>query len=133
MTIGTSYFVSLSAAVRYYKPYGTDKANVEQKIAEGEIHIGKPPVKPGEKLFKIDDGTRYAIENVPVPSGPSDGVDSRMFHFRGQSPLSRSQAGAFARYLKTQFPWLGTDDEANGADTVAELADVYQNLREFSR
>lgn len=59
--IGTAYFVSLHAAYRYYRPYGTDKAAVDQKIAEGEIHIGKPPLQPGDVLTVIDEGTRYQI------------------------------------------------------------------------
>lgn len=39
---GTSYFTSLGAAVRYYKDYGYDRTDVQQKINNGEIHIGKP-------------------------------------------------------------------------------------------
>lgn len=61
MTYGTSNFVSLSAAVRYYKDYGYDKADVQRKIREGEIHIGKPSLKPGERLGLTDGGKRYTI------------------------------------------------------------------------
>lgn len=65
-TWGTSYFVSRSAAERYYKPYGyVDVVEaVTRKLAEGEIHIGKPELKPGQKLVTVDDGTRYAIEEA---------------------------------------------------------------------
>jgi hypothetical protein len=63
MTTGTSHFVSIAHAVRYYTPYGYDnpRATVERKIAEGEIHIGKPTLKQGDKLITVDGGTRYAI------------------------------------------------------------------------
>ena len=71
MTYGTSYFASLSAAVRYYKAYGEDRADVERKVAEGSIHIGRPPLKAGDKLTLIDGGTRYAItsKNPAVKPG----------------------------------------------------------------
>lgn len=66
MTIGTSYFTSESAAIRYYRDYenGSTVAAtraVATKLREGSIHIGEPPVKLGERLSIIDDGARYAI------------------------------------------------------------------------
>ncbi len=67
ITYGTSYFVSRAMAVRYYRPYAaedTPKSAVEcvdRKLADGEIHIGKPPLKDGDTLTIIDEGTRYAI------------------------------------------------------------------------
>lgn len=66
--IGTSYFVDEAAARKYYRPYTSYPMNmykfVEAKIAAGEIHIGKPPLKSGERLIVIDEGTRYAIEET---------------------------------------------------------------------
>jgi hypothetical protein len=59
---GTANFVSKAAAVRYYRDYGFDAADVDRKIAEGEIHIGKPTLKPGDRLVVVYNGTRYAIE-----------------------------------------------------------------------
>ena len=61
LTVGTSYFVNQKAAQRYYRDYGLDVFDVVRKITEGEIHVGKPTLKPGETLSVIDDGTRYAI------------------------------------------------------------------------
>lgn len=61
MTYGTSNFVSLSAATRYYRDYGYDAADVKEKIRDGEIHIGKPSLKPGERLGLTDGGKRYTI------------------------------------------------------------------------
>lgn len=59
---GTSYFVSKSAAVRYYAAYEDDpKSAVELKLREGSIHIGKPPLKPGQRLSTTDGGKRYMI------------------------------------------------------------------------
>lgn len=62
-TIGTAYFVSKPAAVRYYRDYEGEHAAaaVERKLAEGQIHIGQPSLKPGQSLSVIDGGTRYAI------------------------------------------------------------------------
>lgn len=58
--IGTGYFVSLRAAVAYYKPYGYGKEDVKRKVSEGEIHIGKPEgeiayVKDGLYFIKVED------------------------------------------------------------------------------
>jgi hypothetical protein len=69
MTItGTCYFVSRTAAIRYYRYYageGEDAPHVvERKIAAGEIHIGMPPLKENEGVRIIDNGTRYAV--VPL-------------------------------------------------------------------
>ena len=66
MIWGTAYFVSLAAACRYYKPYGCDAAHVGRKLTAGEIHIGAPLLKKGERLLTIDEGTRYAIEATDV-------------------------------------------------------------------
>lgn len=64
---GTSYFVSRSHAVHYYLPYAGGSYSdasvmVSDKLAAGEIHLGKPDVKPGEWLITIDGGDRYGIE-----------------------------------------------------------------------
>lgn len=60
-TWGTAYFTSLSAAVRYYKDYGEDKSDVQHKIREGLIHVGRPPLKAGQRLGLTDGGKRYTI------------------------------------------------------------------------
>lgn len=68
MITGTSHFVSFTKACDYYKEYNAygTPAEVERavrsKIADGEIAIGQPTLKPGERLLLIDDGCRYAIE-----------------------------------------------------------------------
>jgi hypothetical protein len=59
---GTSYFVSLAAAVRYYRDVEDNPVGaVARKVTAGEIHIGKPVLKEGETLSVIDAGTRYAV------------------------------------------------------------------------
>ena len=60
--IGTNCFVSLPLAIEYYAVYGFSEAEVQEKIAKKEIYIGKPDLKPDEKLVLIDGGMRYAIE-----------------------------------------------------------------------
>lgn len=80
VTVGTSYFVSMKAAVEYYMPYEGNDWNdaltaVEHKLAQGDIHIGKPPLQPGDKLLIIDEGTRYAIQEAKEPElGNPQGV-----------------------------------------------------------
>ena len=63
MKTGTSWFITYHAAIRYYRDYGyTDVVSaVNRKLAEGEIHIGEPPIKSGQYRVLIDDRTRYAI------------------------------------------------------------------------
>jgi hypothetical protein len=40
--IGTSHFVSLRRAAAYYAAYGYTSEDVKEKIAKGEISIGRP-------------------------------------------------------------------------------------------
>lgn len=61
MTYGTSHFVDMPSAIRYYKAQGDDAASVRSKLDEGSIHLGKPVLKPGQRLHLLDEGTRYAI------------------------------------------------------------------------
>lgn len=76
---GTSYFVSRSAAIRYYKDYGDNAASVDTKIREGSIHIGKPPLKPGDVLMTTDGGKRYMIQSANSKSNP---IGSKLTHVR---------------------------------------------------
>jgi len=65
--IGTSYFVSKAAALQYFLPYeGRDYVIdvVNRKLKAGEIHIGVPPLRPGDSLRLIDDRCRYAIRTA---------------------------------------------------------------------
>ena len=71
MIVGTSHFVNFTKACDYYKESGYFEgdwtpAGVEQeirrKIEEGEISLGQPELKPGDRLLLVDSGTRYAIE-----------------------------------------------------------------------
>jgi hypothetical protein len=66
MRIGTSHFISYKAAIKYYKDYHYEdtKAAVDRKLAEGEIHIGPPRIRPGE-LLTVNDEARYIIEQRP--------------------------------------------------------------------
>jgi hypothetical protein len=67
MTIyGTHYFVSKAAAVKYYEIYGSDAAEVERMIRDGEIAIGRPEVPNGCRLLKDEDGRFHIEETVPA-------------------------------------------------------------------
>ena len=59
-TYGTSHFRSKFAAIRYYETFGYEREDVMRKLAEGEIAIGPPALKPGETL-RFMEGGRYAI------------------------------------------------------------------------
>ncbi len=53
------------SALRYYAyEEQTTMDTIDRKIAEGLIHIGKPPLKPdgSERCFLMDNGLRYGIE-----------------------------------------------------------------------
>ena len=62
MKYGTSYFVSRASAIRYYSQYGLNTDDVDRKIQDTEIIIGRPPLGVSDTLHLIDDGTRYAVE-----------------------------------------------------------------------
>lgn len=87
MSTGTCYFPSYGAALRYYRPYVGEpaytggephpirakrtkdteaRALVDQKLNAGEIHIGKPTLKPGESLSIQDN--RYHITEAKKTS-----------------------------------------------------------------
>lgn len=62
--VGTSYFVSRAAAIRYYQPYHYPVAAeaVDDMIARREISIGLPPHEPGTIVRLIDGNARYEVE-----------------------------------------------------------------------
>ena len=62
MTKGTAHFVSIHLAWEYYWIQGYDRNDVLQKLTDGEIFIGPPDLKDGEKLMLLDSGTRYGIK-----------------------------------------------------------------------
>lgn len=63
MTIlGTHYFVSEAAALRYYADYGETYSSVRRMMCDGDIALGEPPVLAGGRLVLIDGETRYGIE-----------------------------------------------------------------------
>lgn len=60
MIIGTAHFKDYNAAFAYYRGQGGDGADVEQKIRDGVIFIGKPESKPGD-VVKLNSEGRYEI------------------------------------------------------------------------
>lgn len=71
----TSHFVSLAAAKKYFRYY-TPRLNhpsrqdvikiVETKLSDGEIYIGVPHLKAGEKLSIFDHGRDTPSLSQPV-------------------------------------------------------------------
>jgi hypothetical protein len=58
--VGTSHFVSIPAAFKYYKEYGYSEMDVRDKVIAKEITIGQPEIIFGESL-KVDTNGRYMI------------------------------------------------------------------------
>jgi hypothetical protein len=56
---GTSHFESRFHAIRYYS-YGFTAKQVDEKLEAEEITIGRPTLKPGERLEVNGEG-RYVI------------------------------------------------------------------------
>lgn len=107
MTYGTSYFVSKAAAVRYYRAYegANAAAAVARKIREGEIHIGRPPVKAGERISLIDGGKRYAISN---PASGKKLTKAQKKAKARKASVERRVASALAGFLKKVNPAMKT-------------------------
>ena len=61
MMVGTAYFKSFNAAYAYYKPYGFNKVDVQLKLKEKEIFVGKPKLKEDEFLSANTSEGRYII------------------------------------------------------------------------
>ncbi len=64
-TIGTAYFKDEQAAKAYYYYMDDPSTAYKRKLESGEIHIGKPPIQPGDKILLNQEEGRYFIE---VPS-----------------------------------------------------------------
>jgi len=45
-------------------------------------------------------------------------------------PDPQTLSEMFLVLLEDRFPWLGTDDPADGADTVEQLGELHQSLLE---
>lgn len=111
MTYGTSHFVSRAAAIRYYRDYeGSDApAAVARKVREGEIHIGKPRLKAGERLTTVDGGKRYAITEAAHPVSSThptkrNPTKAQKREKARKASVQRRVAVALAKYLKQQNP-----------------------------
>lgn len=61
ITTGTAHFVDKAAADSYYS-YGFSPEDVSEKIKNGEIFIGAPKIKEGQKLLVHAKERRYFIE-----------------------------------------------------------------------
>jgi hypothetical protein len=65
--MGTCHFPTKADASAYYQPYGFGPKDIDCKIADGEIRIGPPPAREGERIVIRNDqpGNRYYyIEEV---------------------------------------------------------------------
>lgn len=64
--VGTSHFVDLPAAIRYYKVYGYSPNDVRRKVEAGDIHIG-PPALGQDERFHLDPAEgRYSVIGPPL-------------------------------------------------------------------
>ena len=84
--IGTSHFVSVAGAMRYYGEMEYSAADVTRMIEDKEIHIGRPSLAPGQRLELID--ASFSFDGVvgvttvdlagaaPIPPLGTDGACS---------------------------------------------------------
>lgn len=114
MKTRTSYFVSEEMARRYYGYENATLADIAGKVEEGLIHIGKPELKPGEKLITIDNGARYAVEKLITRAEYM--ADSKNLHQAYYLELAR-HAGLTERTLPVSLERirkaLETDEHMN--------------------
>lgn len=59
-TIGTAHFTDRRSANRYYVGYGLTAKDVDEKFKNGEIFLGQPELKEGQRLSVNSEG-RYII------------------------------------------------------------------------
>ena len=115
MSINSSplFFVSMADAVRYYIAFekGDMKATLDtvlHKEEAGEIRIGMPPLRPGEALTIVDEGTRYLVISLLQIS-----------------PLTQLSIGQTVFVVtKGIYPdkrIIGVFDNRSAADTLASL------------
>jgi hypothetical protein len=57
---GTAYFVTRAAAAEYYG----SAEEAKRKLAAGEVHIGRPETKPGQRSRLDESEGRYFIEEL---------------------------------------------------------------------
>lgn len=53
---GTNHFNTIREAVRYFSDYGMDDNDINQKIQDKEIRIGRPEEIPGTELRLNSEG-----------------------------------------------------------------------------
>ena len=63
MIYGTHHFSNMAAAFSYYCSKGFTRASVMDKIESGEIRIGRPDLKNGERCILNRAEGRYFIES----------------------------------------------------------------------
>lgn len=61
---GTAHFVTKLDAIKYYKKQGEHRKDVEDKIRDKYIFIGKPSTPMGKKCIIVPDEGRYAIRDL---------------------------------------------------------------------
>lgn len=63
MITKTDYYPSRALAEAFYETRGVPNAirRVTHLLDHNEIHIGKPPVRTGQRVVTVDGGLRYAI------------------------------------------------------------------------
>lgn len=68
VSYGTSNFVTRRAARTYYgQQHGLSSAAVDEKIELGEIAVGPPALKPGQRCRQNAEG-RYIVTELAAPA-----------------------------------------------------------------
>lgn len=88
---GTEHFKDRAAAVRYYRAYGEDGADVDAKLKEGAIHLGPPKAPEGAKVYLNNAEGRYMIEEAEKAKAPP--VPTEGWHYRPETREVRDGNG----------------------------------------
>ena len=63
ITVGTAHFISKAAAYRYYGGQGFSRFDVDNKLSEGEIFVGRPLINHGERVLIDRSEGRFFVES----------------------------------------------------------------------
>jgi hypothetical protein len=122
---GTAHFVTKAKAARYYfeqnYTQSLDSAAhlVNEKIANGEIHIGRPAIKAGEKLTVLDNGMVLALDEL-VPYAhwiTPEGMPKRFDTWFFLAAAPPEQVGAHDGKESTDSIWVSPREALEGGES----------------
>ena len=99
-------------------------AHIVFALHELDAHVNESPSEAEEEMS--EDPMIGGGGLQPMSSAEINNLCESLTCASSAAIAERSWKAAAASELKESFPWLGTEDEASGADTVDELGDLYE-------